>query len=82
MRVAPVNPARARSAARMPFIAALPGWRCLLIAPSALNSHNAAACVPALPSASSISSAVSFSSDPAAAAAPNVATVPVGWKKK
>ncbi len=46
MRVAPVNPARARSAASTPFIAALPGCRCLLMAPSALNSHRPAACVP------------------------------------
>ena len=47
IRVAPVKPARARSAASTPLNAALPGCRCLLIAPSALNSHSPAACVPA-----------------------------------
>lgn len=53
---APVKPCLASRADNRPFMAALPGCRCFVIAPSVRNSHNPAACDPALPKALTVSS--------------------------
>ena len=61
----------------MPLCAARPGCSRLLIAPSALNAHRPADCVPAKPSALAVVSASKPRITLAAAAAPNVPVVPV-----
>ena len=71
-------PACASSAAVKPFSAALPGWKRLVMAPSARKAQMPPVKVPAMPSASAKRAGVELQQmRAAAAAAPKLPQVPV-----
>jgi hypothetical protein len=76
------KPARASAAACRPALAAQPGWKRFVQAPSARNSIDPAAWLPATPSAVVMPAASSPKTTPAAAAAPKAPHVPVGWNPR
>jgi hypothetical protein len=76
------KPPAASAAACNPAEADQPGWSRFVQAPSARNSIEPEAWLPAIPSARQSPSASSPKSIAAAAAAPNAPHVPVGWNPR